>query len=344
MFRLTVVVLAFLLASCSQFRQDMVYEPPVVSKSQLDKEIVGFPPLDGEPMTIAVYGFADKTGQRKASQKLSLLSTAVTQGADSWIVNSLRLFGDGTWFKVLERAGLDNLVKERQIIRTTRDIYKTANKADALPPLLFAALLLEGGITGYDSNITTGGAGARFLGIGGSIEHRRDQVMTSMRLVSVQTGQILLAVNVEKVIYSTSVGADVFKFVDAGTEALELQAGVAENEPVSFAVRLAVEAGILMLVKQGIEQKLWRHKPTDSVKHNLLEHQKSQDANQQELSNEDLENKFKLSHSIQPLKAVEKEAPSIAVIPLVYNDTKEVTPNKKNNKQKSRLRSSEALK
>ncbi|MDC0361065.1 hypothetical protein OAN80_04780 [Alphaproteobacteria bacterium] len=344
MFRLTVVVLAFWLASCSQFMQDAVYELPIISKSQLDREIIGFPLLDGEPMTIAVYGFDDKTGQRKASQKLSLLSTAVTQGADSWIVNSLRLFGDGTWFKVLERGGLDHLVKERQIIRTTRDIYKTDKKADALPPLLFAALLLEGGITGYDSNIVTGGAGARFLGIGASVEHRRDQVMISMRLVSVLTGQILLAVNVEKVIYSTSIGADVFKFIDAGTEALELQAGISQNEPVSFAVRLAVEAGILMLVKQGIEQKLWRHKPTDSVKDNLLGQQKSQDPNELEWGNEELENKFKLGHSNQPPKFVEKEIPSISASPLMFRQIKEVNPNKKKNKGKSRLRNVEALK
>ena len=344
MFRLIVVMLGVWLASCSQLKQDVAYEPPVISQSQLDKEIVGFPPLDGDPMTIAVYGFADKTGQRKASQKLSLLSTAVTQGADSWIVNSLRLFGHGSWFKVLERAGLDNLVKERQIIRTTRDIYKKGDKANALPPLLFAALLLEGGITGYDSNITTGGAGARFLGIGASIEHRRDQVMISMRLVSVQTGQILLAVNVEKVIYSTSVGTDVFKFVDAGTEALELQAGVAENEPVSFAVRLAVEAGILMLVKQGIEQKIWRHKSTDGVKHNLLEQQTPKDANQLELSNEELGNKIKPSRSTQPPKPIEKEVSNISTKPILHKHITETKPNKIKNKRKSRLKSVEALK
>ena len=344
MMRAFVLVLAVFLVSCSRNIEDTVYEPPVISKSQLEKEIVGFPILDGEPMTIAVYGFDDKTGQRKASQKLSLLSTAVTQGADSWIVNSLRLFGNGTWFKVLERAGLDNLVRERQIIRTTRDIYKTSKEADPLRPLLFAALLLEGGITSYDSNITTGGAGARFLGIGASVEHRRDQVMISMRLVSVQTGQILLAVNVEKVIYSMSVGADVFKFVDAGTEALELQAGISQNEPVSFAVRLAVEAGILMLVKQGIEQKLWRHKPTDSVKDNLLGQQKSQDPNELEWGNEELENKFKLGHSNQPPKAVEKEIPIISASPLMYRKIKEVHPNKKKNKENSRLRNVESLK
>lgn len=344
MLRPFVIALTFWLTSCAQLSQNEVYEPPVVSKSKLDQEIENFAPLDGEPMTIAVYGFADKTGQRKSSQKLSLLSTAVTQGADAWIVNSLRLLGQGTWFKVLERAGLDHLVKERQIIRTTRDIYKKDDKPDTLPPLLFAALLLEGGITGYDSNITTGGAGARFLGIGASVEHRRDQVMISMRLVSVQTGQILLAVNVEKVIYSTSIGADVFKFVDAGTEALELQAGVAENEPVSFAVRLAVEAGILMLVEQGIEQKLWRHKPTDGVNDNLLELRHSEDTNQMDLRNKNLLKDLKSNDIIAPPTNVTKDATEISITSPLAKRLKEDKAKKIKNRRNPSLKGSEALK
>lgn len=330
--------------SCAQLSQHELYEPPVISKSKLDQKIVNFAPLDGEPMTIAVYGFADKTGQRKSSQKLSLLSTAVTQGADAWIVNSLRLLGKGTWFKVLERAGLDHLVKERQIIRTTRDIYKKGDEPDTLPPLLFAALLLEGGITGYDSNITTGGAGARFLGIGASVEHRRDQVMISMRLVSVQTGQILLAVNVEKVIYSASIGADVFKFVDAGTEALELQAGVAENEPVSFAVRLAVEAGILMLIEQGIEQKLWRHKPTDDGNHNLLELRNSEDTEQMDLRNKELKSKLKTNDSVMPPKTIKKELPEISLASPLDRRLKQAKAKSIKERQNPSLEGAEALK
>ena len=34
-----------------------------------------------------------------------------------------------------------------------------------IQPLLFAGIIFEGGITGYDSNIETGGRGARTLGL-----------------------------------------------------------------------------------------------------------------------------------------------------------------------------------
>jgi hypothetical protein len=60
--------------------------------------------------------------------------------------------------------------------------------------------------------------------------------------------------------------------------------------------------------------------------------------------NEELENKFKLGHSNQPPKAVEKEIPIISASPLVYRKIKEVNPNKKKNKGNSRLRNVEALK
>ena len=124
--------------------------------------LVNLPELDQEIMTIAVYNFTDKTGQRKPSQKFSQLSTAVSQGPEVWVIQALKEAGGGTWFKVVERGGLENLVKERQLIRSTRESYEgqEANK-NSLKPLLFAGLILEGGIVSYDSNIDTGGFGVR---------------------------------------------------------------------------------------------------------------------------------------------------------------------------------------
>ena len=48
-------------------------------------------------------------------------------------------------------------------------------------------MILEGGIIGYDSNIETGGRGARTLGIGGQTQYRRDVVIVSLRAVSTLT-------------------------------------------------------------------------------------------------------------------------------------------------------------
>jgi curli production assembly/transport component CsgG len=214
-------------------------------------------PTDGEgnpvKITVAVYSFPDVTGQRKQVG----LSTAVSQGADVWVIQALMAVSNGSWFTVVERASLDALVKERQLIRSTMELYDATSAADALQPMLFAGLILEGGIVGYDTNTTSGGAGARYFGLGTHEEYRTDQVTVSLRLVAVQTGEILLTVSSTKTIASTSNGADVFRFLDLGTRALEIESGNAANEPVNYAIRTAIEYGILQMLYAGKEQGLW---------------------------------------------------------------------------------------
>jgi curli production assembly/transport component CsgG len=221
--------------------------------------LVGMPTDgDGNPVkiTVAVYAFPDKTGQRKQVG----LSTAVSQGADVWVIQALMAVSHGDWFTVVERASLDNLVKERQLIRSTRELYDGAAGVDSLQPMLFAGLILEGGIVGYDTNTTSGGAGARFLGLGVNDQYRTDQVTVSLRLIGVQTGEILLTVSATKTIASTSNGADVFKFLDLGTRALEIESGNATNEPVNYAIRTAIEYAVLQMVHEGKELGLWEWK------------------------------------------------------------------------------------
>ena len=214
-------------------------------------------PTDGEgnpvKITVAVYQFPDVTGQRKQVG----LSTAVSQGADVWVIQALMAVSGGDWFTVVERASLDNVVKERQLIRSTRELYDGSDATDALAPMLFAGLILEGGIVGYDTNTTSGGAGARYLGLGVGEEYRTDQVTVSLRLVGVQTGEILLTVSSTKTIASTSNGADVFRFLDLGTRALEIESGNAANEPVNYAIRTAIEYAVLQMLYEGKEIGLW---------------------------------------------------------------------------------------
>ena len=210
-------------------------------------------------MTIAVYSFSDKTGQRKPSENLALLSTAVTQGAEVWLIQALKKAGKGEWFQIVERGALDNLLKERQIIRNTRQSYD-GKDAKKLKALLFAGVLIEGGIVGYDTNMETGGLGARYLGIGIHDEYRKDMVSVGIRLISVQTGEVLLAVSTQKTILSTRVGVNVFKFLDMGTKLLETEAGFTQNESITYAVRKAIEASVVELVKNGEKQKLWKFK------------------------------------------------------------------------------------
>lgn len=246
-----------LLSGCAANLKKEDWSKPEIARSPIQNILDTVPYLDGPKITIAVYKFDDKTGQRKPSEKFSQLSSAITQGSEVWVINALKSVGKESWFIVVERAGLDNLVKERQLIRSTRETYE-GEKAIKLKPMLFAGLLLEGGVVGYESNIESGGAGARYFGIGANTQYRVDQVTISMRIVSVQTGEVLLTSAVEKRIASYKSGADVFRFLDLGTKALELEAGSAVNEPVNYAVRTAIEAGIVDLIQQGENKGLWK--------------------------------------------------------------------------------------
>jgi curli production assembly/transport component CsgG len=233
-------------------------EMPISTSAPMVDELRNMPPPKRK-VPIAVYKFNDVTGQRKTSSALALLSSAVTQGGDIWLIQALKKAGNGTWFRVIERMELDNLLKERQIIRNTRKSYD-GDKAEKIKPLLFAGVLLTGGIVGYDTNTSTGGLGVRYLGIGISDEYRKDMVTVALRLISVQTGEVLLAVSSQKTILSTKLSATVFKFLDLGTKLLETEAGITDNESTTYAVRKAIEQAVIEIIKEGEKKKLWEFK------------------------------------------------------------------------------------
>lgn len=234
-----------------------ILEAPRAQVSPLAKQLESLPALDGQRMTIAVYGFADKTGQRKTVDAYATFSSAVTQGAESWLIDGLRAAGKGRWFQVLERASLDNIIKERQLIAQTRDTFIGKN-AEKLSPMLFAGIIAEGGIIGYDTNILTGGAGASALGISASTQYRKDVVTISLRLISVQTGEVLLSVAVTKTITSVAVSGNLFRFYDHGTTPIESELGITANEPNGIAVRSAIDQAVIEIVKLGEAEGLWK--------------------------------------------------------------------------------------
>ena len=233
------------------------------------------PPAEQQPI-VAVYMFGDLTGQRKEGDVQSF-STAVTQGAKELLIDALKAAGagdtgNGTWFRVVERGiTLDNLIRERQIIRSTRQDYAkaTGEEQQDLQPMLFAGMLFEGGIVGYDTNVETGGNGARYLGIGATNQYRRDSVVVSLRAVSTLTGEIILNVQTYKTILSVGLAGDVFKFVDMDTKLVEMETGMTQNESVTWAVRSAIEAAVLALIEQGDERGYWKINYSDEELLNL---------------------------------------------------------------------------
>jgi curli production assembly/transport component CsgG len=256
-------VLCFASGCASTKSEDVFYgETPYTLETDTIKRLHNIPELGQAQITIAVYNFPDRTGQRKPNERFSQLSTAVTQGPEAWVINGLKAVGgNDPWFVVLERQGLDSLIKERQLIRSTRELYDgESDTKNVLKPLKFAGLLVEGGIVGYDTNITSGGVGARYFGIGISEQYRTDQVTVSLRLVAVQTGEILMTVSATKTIASYSSGGDVFRFLDMSTKAMELETGVATNEPVNYAIRTTIEHAVFNMIHEGVECGLWQFK------------------------------------------------------------------------------------
>ena len=203
---------------------------------------------------VAVYpnSSKDNTGQRRSNSQYASFSTAITQSPDAYLIRALK---HSNFFDVVERTGLDNLTKERQIIRTTRESFEEKQK---LKPLLFAGLLMEGGVIGYETNIKSGGAGARYLGIGMSKEYRQDSVTISLRTVSVSTGKILLEVLVTKTVLSASISSDVFRFYANNTELVEIENGIVENESINIALQAAIETAVLQTINEGHESGYWK--------------------------------------------------------------------------------------
>ena len=253
---LSLFLLATLLSSCASILKQQ--DAPAPSTAPLVDELYNMPSPERK-VPIAVYKFNDVTGQRKSSSSLALLSSAVTQGGDIWLIQALKKAGRGKWFQVIERMELENLLKERQIIRNTRKNYD-GDTAEKIKPLLFAGVLLTGGIVGYDTNTSTGGMGVRYLGIGVSDEYRKDMVTVALRLISVQTGEVLLAVSSQKTILSTKLSATVFRFLDMGTKLLETEAGITDNESTTYAVRKAIEQAVIEIIKEGEQKELWKFK------------------------------------------------------------------------------------
>lgn len=264
--------LALGLAGCMSMAQDgrnflpestsLAYFP---ERTQTQNLLQQLPPPQRQ-VAIAVYGFQDQTGQFRPTNTGQTLSRAVTQGAGSILVRALQDAGNRSWFTVVERERLDNLLKERQIIGEMRRRYLGEEQIDpnALPALLFAGVLLEGGIVGYDTNTVTGGAGAAFLGIGARTEYRQDTVTVYIRAVSVRTGEVLTNVQASKTIASQALGANAYRFV-AFRELLEAEWGVTSNEPDQVALQQAIEKAVYGLVLEGVDLGLWRFADSEAA-------------------------------------------------------------------------------
>jgi len=246
----------FLFYGCgAYYNQPTGVENAIIGETTPATSLLKALPKPKTPIVVGIYKFRDQTGQYKAAENGSTFSTAVTQGATSILIKALE---DSNWFVPIERENIGNLLQERNLIRSTRQEYsKSTNPNDPqLTPLLYAGILLEGGIVSYDSNIITGGFGARYFGAGGSVKYRQDRVTIYLRMISTSNGKILKSVYVSKTILSQAVDQSLFRYVNF-KRLLEVETGYTTNEPVQMAVTEAIEKAVSSLVLEGIKDKIW---------------------------------------------------------------------------------------
>ena len=262
--KLSIIFLILILSGCALSQKSGFEYRPELAPNRMQKEFDAIPPPEGKRLSVAVYQFADKTGQRKPVSGIASLSTAVTQGAEVFLIKALQDVGHGQWFEVVERINVDALTKERMIIRQMREAYE-GKDAKPLMPMQFAGIIMEGGIIGYDSGSESGGAAHRFLGIGTQTQYSKDIVTISLRAISVNTGKVLAAVHVTKIVYSTADSFAVLKFLDDGTQAFEAEAGLTINEPGTLAVKASIEAAVVELIKEGERKGIWDYRRPESA-------------------------------------------------------------------------------
>jgi curli production assembly/transport component CsgG len=249
------IVLVISLSGCGAYWNQPTgpQQARISEVTEATRDLRALPPPT-ERIAVGVYNFRDQTGQYKNLENISSFSTAVTQGATTILIKALE---DSKWFRPIERENINNLVNERTIIETTRQQYADPNNPpQRLSPLLFAGILLEGGVISYDTNILTGGVGARYFGMGGSSEYRQDRITIYLRAVSTGTGEVLKTVNVSKTILSQAVDVGLFRFVNF-ERLLEVETGFTKNEPTQLAVQAAIEKAVETLILEGIKDELW---------------------------------------------------------------------------------------
>jgi curli production assembly/transport component CsgG len=255
--RLLPAVALTTLAACTQVMPERLQKPVgLQSRATLTPATRSHGDLEQLPapkgrIAVAVYGFRDLTGQYKPAPDSSY-STAMTQGGTAILTKALL---DSRWFIPLEREGLQNLLTERRIARAQGE-GEPAKEEIALPALHKAAIIIEGGIIAYESNVRTGGAGLRYFGIGASDQYRVDQITISLRAVDVRSGQVMASLTTTKSVYSMKIAADVYRYVRF-KRLLDAEAGMSRNEPAQLCLQDAVEAGVVHLVALGIHRNLW---------------------------------------------------------------------------------------
>lgn len=154
--------------------------------------------------------------------------TQVAEAELAWINN--RQLGDGRQHTVEANGGMDTV--------------------PWLPyfggSIVQSDYFIVGGITEVNYNIQSGGAEASINNVGPRARTYTMNIAVDLRIVGSQTLRVYDTVTVEKQVTGYEVGAGVFRFF--GSDLYDINIGAKVQEPLQFAVRMALESAVLQLM------------------------------------------------------------------------------------------------
>jgi curli biogenesis system outer membrane secretion channel CsgG len=211
---------------------------------------------NGRGRRVAVAQFDDLTGARIEG------GTSTAVAASGRILTEYILMGANVKgaYRVLDRAGLANLLNERRLA----DQINASNEADVIsaspaavrdqlpgriPPLVdidplgVSDYLIYGAVVGYDRRLIDNGGGFGIAGVRMRNRTSRDQVSVIVQLVDVRTGEIIATGFDAQFIDSSSVAGDIFALLRTD-RLLEFEQANLVNDPATLALFLAIDAAL----------------------------------------------------------------------------------------------------
>ena len=108
--------------------------------------------------------------------------------------------------------------------------------------------VLTGAITEVNHNIQSGGGEAAYYNVGVKARKYALNVAADLRLVNTRTLEVVASTTLQKQIIGYEFKAGLFRFF--GTEVVDLNGGMKNNEPIQLGVRAILEAGVIQLLAE----------------------------------------------------------------------------------------------
>jgi len=253
--KLLIILTFFLLSSGCASVKTKFGTPVKIDFGILGERLSGLRENIREDIRITVGSFLDKTGQRKDADRVRY-STAVTQGAGDLLAHLL--------FKALGPRRV--IEREPRNLAMITDEYELSHKFNKQgmqigliqrggpkAGLTGAEYIVTGAVIYYHVDLISGGGGLNIDAVGAFFRTSVAKVALELRLIDMNTSEIVWSTIVENRVEGISMGADIFRFITSmGHEYLvQAEAGMAAQLPADYALHIGMEEGVASMITQN---------------------------------------------------------------------------------------------